>query len=211
MSILIVVNNVREWPFQIPGVEVVDASSYLTRPEYGTMRAVKLFNLCRSYRYQTAGYYVTLLATARAHKPLPSITTIQDMKSQTMVRFVSDDLDDLIQIPDVPHRDDVSALFDELDEMGMSGPSVDEFRKEFAAVHLEGSDTVILDVRQAGQLTHRTLAIVVALVRQILSGTKRCAVLGHDEFLDVWKVTRLDSLCAAFADVAQAAAYLQRN
>lgn len=97
MPILIVVNNVKEWPFHIPGVEVVDAWSYLTRPEYGAMRAVKLFNLCRSYRYQTAGYYVTLLATARGHKPLPGTTTIQDMKSQTMVRFVSDDLDDLIQ------------------------------------------------------------------------------------------------------------------
>jgi glutathione synthase/RimK-type ligase-like ATP-grasp enzyme len=97
VPILIVVNNVTEWPFHIPGVEVVDAWSYLTRPEYGTMRAVKLFNLCRSYRYQTAGYYVTLLAMARGHKPLPAITTIQDMKSQTMVRFVSDDLDDLIQ------------------------------------------------------------------------------------------------------------------
>jgi len=97
VPILIVVNNVKEWPFHIPGVEVVDAWAYLTEPEYGAMKAVKLFNLCRSYRYQTAGYYVTLLATARGHKPLPSITTIQDMKSQTMVRFVSDDLDDLIQ------------------------------------------------------------------------------------------------------------------
>jgi glutathione synthase/RimK-type ligase-like ATP-grasp enzyme len=97
VPILIVVNNVKEWPFHIPGVKVVDAWSYLTQPEYGTMRAVKLFNLCRSYRYQTAGYYVTLLAMARGHKPLPGITTIQDMKSQTMVRFVSDDLDDLIQ------------------------------------------------------------------------------------------------------------------
>ena len=107
MPILIVVNNVKEWPFDIPGVEAVDAWSYLTRPEYGAMRAVKLFNLCRSYRYQTAGYYVTLLATARGHKPLPSITTIQDMKSQTMVRFVSDDLDDLIQQTLAPiHSDD---------------------------------------------------------------------------------------------------------
>jgi glutathione synthase/RimK-type ligase-like ATP-grasp enzyme len=97
VPILIVVNNVKEWPFQIPGVSVVDAWSYLTQPEYAAMRAVKLFNLCKSYRYQSAGYYVTLLAMARGHKPLPSITTIQDMKSQTMVRFVSDDLEDLIQ------------------------------------------------------------------------------------------------------------------
>ncbi len=106
MPILIVVNNVKEWPFHIPGVEVVDAWSYLTRPEYGAMRAVKLFNLCRSYRYQTAGYYVTLLAMARGHKPLPAITTIQDMKSQTMVRFVSDDLDGLIQQTLAPIQSD---------------------------------------------------------------------------------------------------------
>jgi glutathione synthase/RimK-type ligase-like ATP-grasp enzyme len=97
VPILIVVNNVKEWPFHIPGVAVVDAWSYLTEPQYATMKAVKLFNLCKSYRYQTAGYYVTLLAMARGHKPLPSITTIQDMKSQTMVRFVSDDLDEMIQ------------------------------------------------------------------------------------------------------------------
>src|SRR5260221_12394177 len=99
VPILIVVNNVKEWPFHIPGVEVVDAWSYLTHPEYGTMRAVKLFNLCRSYRYQTAGYYVTLLAMARGHKPLPGITTIQDMKTQTMVGFGSADRQRLIRQP----------------------------------------------------------------------------------------------------------------
>src|SRR5439155_13128950 len=78
-------------------VEVVDARSYLTRPEYSDMRGVKLFNLCRSYRYQSEGYYVSLLAEARGHKPLPSITTIQDLKSQSMVRLVSDDLEEIIQ------------------------------------------------------------------------------------------------------------------
>ena len=78
-------------------MEVVDARTYLTKPEYGELRGVKVFNLCRSYRYQTLGYYVTLLATARGHKPLPNIMSLQDLKSQTVVRFVSDDLDELIQ------------------------------------------------------------------------------------------------------------------
>ena len=83
---MIVVNDLEEWPFHIPGVEVgrrprlPDASR-----NYSEMRGVKLFNLCRSYRYQSTGYYVSLLAEARGHKPLPSITTIQDLKSQTMV------------------------------------------------------------------------------------------------------------------------------
>ncbi len=97
MPTLLVVNNAKEWTIEIPGVEVVDARSYLTKPQYGESRGVKVFNLCRSYRYQSIGYYVTLLATARGHRPLPSVTTIQDMKSQTVVRFVSEDLDELMQ------------------------------------------------------------------------------------------------------------------
>lgn len=97
MSVLIVANDPKTWPFQIPDVEVVDARSYLTQPKYSDLRGVKVFNLCKSYRYQSAGYYVSLLAEARGHKPLPSITTIQDLKSQSMVRLISDDLDELIQ------------------------------------------------------------------------------------------------------------------
>ena len=97
MAILIVTNNPKEWPFEIPDVEVIDARAYLTKAEYSDMRGVKLFNLCRSYRYQSTGYYVSLLAEARGHKPLPSVTSIQDLKSQAMVRLVSDDLEELIQ------------------------------------------------------------------------------------------------------------------
>ncbi len=48
---------------------------------------MKLFNLCRSYRYQSSGYYVSLLAEARGHKPQPNVTAIQDLKSQTVVRL----------------------------------------------------------------------------------------------------------------------------
>ena len=88
MPILIVTNSPKDWPAQSENVEVVDARAYLTKPEYSELRGVKLFNLCRSYRYQSTGYYVSLLAEARGHKPLPSITTIQDLKSQAMVRFV---------------------------------------------------------------------------------------------------------------------------
>lgn len=97
MPILIVANDPRQWPFQIPDVDVIDAWSYLTKSEYSEMRGVKVFNLCRSYRYQSTGYYVSLLAEARGHKPLPNVTTIQDLKSQTMYRLVSDELEELIQ------------------------------------------------------------------------------------------------------------------
>jgi glutathione synthase/RimK-type ligase-like ATP-grasp enzyme len=86
-----------DWPFRIPDAEVIDAWSYLTQPHFSEMRGVKVFNLCRSYRYQTVGYYVSLLAEARGHKPLPSISTLQDLRSQAMMRSVTEELEDLIQ------------------------------------------------------------------------------------------------------------------
>jgi hypothetical protein len=75
MNPIIVVNNPKDWRFDIPGVEVVSARSYLTQPTHSERRGVKVFNLCKSYRYQSLGYYVSLLATARGHKPAPRCRT----------------------------------------------------------------------------------------------------------------------------------------
>lgn len=94
---LFVVTNPDRWPLNLPEVEVVSARTYLTDPGYSTLRNVKLYNLCRSYSYQSIGYYVSLLAEARGHKPLPRIATIQDIKSQSLTKIVSSELDDLIQ------------------------------------------------------------------------------------------------------------------
>jgi glutathione synthase/RimK-type ligase-like ATP-grasp enzyme len=96
MHIIIVVNDPEDWTLSIPGVELVGARSYLSEKRYSQMRSVMLFNLCRSYRYQSVGYYVSLLAEARGHRPQPNVTTIQDMKLQTLARLYSDELDDMI-------------------------------------------------------------------------------------------------------------------
>lgn len=97
MTILIVTNQPKDWPAKIDNVDVVDARAYLTDARFSEARFVKVFNLCRSYRYQSTGYYVSLLAEARGHKPVPSVTTLQDIKSQAIVRIVSGELDELIQ------------------------------------------------------------------------------------------------------------------
>ena len=97
MKIYFVVNNPQSWPQDIPGVEIISAKAYLTDAKYSSERSAKVINLCRSYRYQTSGYYVSLLAAARGHKPLPSVQTIQDLKSPTMTRIVSSELEELIQ------------------------------------------------------------------------------------------------------------------
>ena len=93
MSNLIVVNDPKDWPLDTPGVQVVSARAYLIDPAYAQLRQAKVFNLCRSYRYQSTGYYVALLAAARGHKTLPAINTIQDLKSTTLIRYVSEDME----------------------------------------------------------------------------------------------------------------------
>jgi glutathione synthase/RimK-type ligase-like ATP-grasp enzyme len=106
VSILIVVDNPRDWPLDIPGVSVVAARTYLTDPAYGEGRSVKVFNLCRSYRYQSLGYYASLLAEARGHKPLPRVSTMEDLQSQNLVRLLTEDLDDLVKKSLAPIRSD---------------------------------------------------------------------------------------------------------
>ena len=95
MSALVVVGNPRDWPLAIPDVDVVAARAYLTDPAYGKERGLRVYNLCKSYRYQSLGYYVSLLAEARGHRPLPRISAIEDLQSQNLVRLLSASLDQL--------------------------------------------------------------------------------------------------------------------
>lgn len=97
MPNLIVVNDLRDWPLDVEGVEIVPARDYLTDSRFADLRGAKVFNLCRSYRYQSVGYYVSLLAEARGHKPVPSVTTVQDLKTPAVIRIASEDLDEDIQ------------------------------------------------------------------------------------------------------------------
>lgn len=96
MRNIVVVNDPKEWAFHQEGVEVVSARKYLTHPAYSTLTKVRVINLCRSLGYQKNGYYVSLLADARSHKPMPSIETIQNLKSQAIAGIVGDELQDLI-------------------------------------------------------------------------------------------------------------------
>ncbi len=97
MATILVMERPENWPIEIPGLEVVLARSYLTDPAWSSRRGLKVFNVCRSYRYQSVGYYVSLLAEARGHKPLPSVSTIQDLKTPAVVKILSEDMDALVQ------------------------------------------------------------------------------------------------------------------
>lgn len=92
-----VVDNPKRWPLKVPGMELVSAADYISEPRFAAVGNARVFNLCRSYRYQAEGYYVSLLAAARGHKAIPSVDTIQDMKLSSIVRIAGEEMDELIQ------------------------------------------------------------------------------------------------------------------
>lgn len=97
MENIIVVNRVEDFPKEIKGLEVVTVEDYFTAEKYLAKKEFRIYNLSQRYRYQSAGYYVSLLAEARGHRVWPTVTTIQDFKSQSIIRMVSEELDHLIQ------------------------------------------------------------------------------------------------------------------
>lgn len=110
MPALIVSDSAADWPIENSSVDVCDAWSYLTSDAPQPRRHSRVFNLCSSYHYQSTGYYVSLLAEARGHKPIPSIITLQDLQSPSMLRMVSEELDDLIQQSFKPLQSDTFIL-----------------------------------------------------------------------------------------------------
>lgn len=96
MNNYFVVNDPAKWRLDVPGVIVISAKEYLASNEYSKINA-QVFNFCRSTGYQSLGYYVSLIAEAREHKVFPSLLTIQDLKSPSITRIISGELEDLIQ------------------------------------------------------------------------------------------------------------------
>jgi len=97
MQTLVVVTQEKDWPLKLDGARLITARQYLSDPEFSSLRHAKVFNLCRHYRYQTFGYYVSLVAEARGHKPIPTVMTTQDLRTYAVVRMVSEEMEELIQ------------------------------------------------------------------------------------------------------------------
>lgn len=111
MKIVIVVDEPENWPDvfhdlphpQAEDIKVLAARDYMAGPALAvgnfntTGPRIKVLNLCASYRYLSPGYYVSLLAEARGHRPLPKVGAVEDLQSPNLVRHLTEDLSELIQ------------------------------------------------------------------------------------------------------------------
>jgi glutathione synthase/RimK-type ligase-like ATP-grasp enzyme len=93
---LVIVENTKRWPFHFEAVEVVSARAYLVEQRFAEMKRAAVYNMCRRIGYGSVGYYVSLLAAARGHRPMPSVSTSQALGHLPLLRAASEELEDEI-------------------------------------------------------------------------------------------------------------------
>ncbi len=76
--------------------KIISVKEYINNKEYHNNSDYRIFNLCSSYKYQSYGYYVSLLASARGQRVIPSITTIRDFRILNVIQSAAYEIDDLI-------------------------------------------------------------------------------------------------------------------
>jgi glutathione synthase/RimK-type ligase-like ATP-grasp enzyme len=94
---IILVEQKHFWKPHYPDYRVVTAKEYLSDPQWLSIRDLRIINLCRTHRYLGTGYYCSLLAEARRHKVIPSIRTIQDLRSKSLYSLDTGDLDERVK------------------------------------------------------------------------------------------------------------------
>nr|WP_321405601.1 GNAT family N-acetyltransferase [uncultured Carboxylicivirga sp.] len=93
---IIVINRPVKWPFPDVNAKVITVKDYINQPEYQNNPDLRVFNLCSSYKYQSYGYYVSLLASARGQRVMPSTTTIRDFRILNVIQSATYDIEEHI-------------------------------------------------------------------------------------------------------------------
>ncbi len=74
-------------------VRVVTAREYVGFPRAFGRRGTRIINLSRRYAYMDYGYYCSLLAEARGHRVIPTVTGILTLGSRALSRLALPELD----------------------------------------------------------------------------------------------------------------------
>ena len=91
---VILVDNPRDVSNADTPHKVMSVREYLMRPKLFTGSYPNIINLSRSYAYQGAGYYASLLAEARQHRVLPTVETMIELSRKGLYRHALPELED---------------------------------------------------------------------------------------------------------------------
>lgn len=94
---LLVLDNPARWKPALESARMISAKDYLSPEAPRLYPQARVFNLCRSYSYQSMGYYVSLLAEARGHRAIPSVATMRDFRLASVARSFGEEFEEVIQ------------------------------------------------------------------------------------------------------------------
>jgi glutathione synthase/RimK-type ligase-like ATP-grasp enzyme len=93
---VILVDQMRELAQADTPHKVLTVRDYLARPQLFDGRRPSVVNLSKSYAYQSAGYYASLLAEARGQRVLPNVQTMLELSRKGLYRTALPDLDEAL-------------------------------------------------------------------------------------------------------------------
>ncbi len=93
---IIVIDHPYKWEKVALKAKIISVKDYINHSTYQDTASFRVFNLCSSYKYQSYGYYVSLLASARGQRVIPNITTIRDLGMFNVIQSLSFDLNEII-------------------------------------------------------------------------------------------------------------------
>lgn len=102
-KIIVIVEKLKDWSSFYPVEQLMTPQDYLVNWDetlysaHGTKERIKIINLCQSYKYQSYGYYCSLLAEARGHSIIPSVKAVNDLSRSFLYNLDTHDLDEDIQ------------------------------------------------------------------------------------------------------------------
>ena len=97
MPSIAVISSPKDASFFPAGVKVVHAKDYLVASGSPDIRGLNVLNFCSSFGSRSKGYYVSMLAAARGHTSMPSIKTVLETNSPSLIQHISHELDDVIR------------------------------------------------------------------------------------------------------------------
>lgn len=93
---MIVVDRLADLPAPVSEYPSMTTRDYIMQPRATRRTVPKVLNLSRSYGYQTLGYYCSLLAEARGHKVLPTVTTVLELSRRASYGYALTELEDTL-------------------------------------------------------------------------------------------------------------------
>ncbi len=123
-NVYVVVDDKQDWAPYYPSSNLLSFQEYINLPMAENKQAF-VINLCRHYRYLSKGYYTSLLAEARQHKVIPSVTSINDLSRKSIYNLQTDDLNPIVKKIFEKHPDKAQDSFDLMVYFGRT--SVPEF------------------------------------------------------------------------------------